>query len=72
MILDGSSLILYDSLENEVVNERIIVLRTKKNLRALNDSQTWFDDGTFETASTIFVQMLAILGFAKQVRNGLF
>ena len=65
--LDGKPLVLYDSLEDKTVNERIIVFGTEQNLRALNNFRTWFTDETFQTAPSIFVQMFTILGSAKQI-----
>lgn len=57
---------LYDSIDDDNVAERILAFATKENIRNLFNSKTWFVDSTFSTAPTIFLQIFAILGVVTQ------
>lgn len=47
---------------DEVVQPRVIVFATRKNIELLCHSATWFLDGTFKTAPSIFAQLFTIMG----------
>ena len=58
-----------DSEDESEESERVIIFATQENLRSLDKCRTWYVDGTFDTAPSMFFQMFAILGTAVQVSN---
>lgn len=69
--LSGERFLLYDSHEDEEYENqygRILIFATKENLRNLFRSSTWFVDGTFSCAPSIFFQLFAILAAVTQRR----
>ena len=67
--LSGDNFFLYDSYENDEVEEfgRILIFATKENIRQLFRCNTWFVDGTFKCAPSIFFQLFAIMGAISHV-----
>ena len=51
-------------------NGRVIIVGTKENIRHLFKLKTWYLDGTFDTVSTIFSQVFAVLDNMKQFVKG--
>lgn len=64
--LGGDTFLLYDSINDDNKNSRFLIFATKENLRMLFRSNTWFIDGKFKTAPTIFYQLFEILGSVTQ------
>ncbi|KAE9523275.1 hypothetical protein AGLY_016223 [Aphis glycines] len=65
--LTGEHFLIYDSLDDDSVNEgRVVVFSTRRNLELLARSDCWFLDGTFKVCPTIFTQVFTILGTCKQ------
>ena len=64
--------LLYDSRSDPAFEHgRVLVFSTRKNLEMLSKSSTWFVDGTFKVAPSMFVQMFAILGIVSQASRRL-
>jgi len=51
-----------DDDDNEARQKRILIFATKSALRKLSASEVLYIDGTFETASSIFAQIVTIHG----------
>lgn len=69
----GALFLIYDSVEDERYNltcGRILIFSTTENLRRLMSCLTWYVDGTFKSAPSIFFQLFTILGSETQIHNG--
>ncbi|KAJ4432807.1 hypothetical protein ANN_21446 [Periplaneta americana] len=63
MTLKGERFLLYDSHAEEGSNEKqIIMFATKENFHLLMNSDTWFMDGTFRVAPSIFMRLVIKAG----------
>lgn len=71
--------LMYDSRDEDVEEEeqqqedeedegrdRVLVFSTRRNIELLCASPTWFMDGTFKTAPTLFTQVFTILGLRRR------
>lgn len=66
--LTGDSFLMYDSYEEEDEDYdggRIIIFGTRENLQNLCRSPTWFVDGTFKCAPSIFFQLKSVQTFTE-------
>lgn len=55
-----------DEAEDTEQRDRVLVFSTRRNIELLCKSETWFLDGTFKTAPSLFMQMFAILGLRRR------
>jgi len=79
----GEAFLMYDSRESQASSsedeeegeegerrdrpDRVLVFGTRRNVEMLCESGTWFLDGTFKVAPTIFAQVFTILGLRKRL-----
>lgn len=71
--ITGAMFLIYDSFDDRNYNltcGRILIFSTIENLKRLMRSVTWYVDGTFKTAPSIFFQLFTILGSETQMHNG--
>ena len=71
----GEPFFLYDSRDEDETSSddddekeerpRVLVFAARRNLRLLAKSDTWFVDGTFKTAPSLFVQVFTVHGMFK-------
>jgi len=66
----GDNFVIYDSTDDEDVDERVIVFGTRRNINLLAKSHTWFLDGTFKTSPNIFTQIFVIMGIVTRPAAG--
>jgi len=64
----GEPFLLYDSKGDSDfgASGRVLVFATRKNLEHLASSNTWYVDGTFKVAPSLFTQLFTILGSVEQ------
>ena len=73
----GEHFLMYDSRDDNVEEkeeeqqqdegrDRVLVFSTRRNIELLCASPTWFMDGTFKTAPTLFTQIFTILGLRRR------
>ena len=56
--------------EERPPRDRVLVFSTRRNIELLCRSATWFLDGTFKTAPSLFTQIFAILGLRRRNTPG--
>ena len=54
--------------EEEDHSTRVIVFSTRRNIEFLCKLHTWFVDGTFKVAPTVFMQVFTVLGLVQRNR----
>ena len=63
---------LYNSYEDDEYKQphRIIIFATRKNLKILSISDTWYVDSTFQVVPSIFFELFSIMGSVSQLYKG--